>query len=222
MLGRLSGTGGSASSSSSSSSTRTTAGGAEQLDFDEEARKLWASLNLDPNAHKGGQWNPTDPIFRHPTGGGTIFVGNQTAAENLAYLQQLGVTRVVNCTTGASRIPNFHEGRGITYYTFTISNWQTCVNATHTSVLSFANPMFAFIEEAISNGESVLVHCLAGAHRAGTTGCACLMHFAGLDAPTAIRTAKRCRPIIDPIGQLPEFLVRLQRAKEAEEPQQQG
>jgi hypothetical protein len=220
MLGRLSGSSSSSSSAAASSSSR--GGGGEQLDFDEEARKLWASLNLDPDAHKGGQWNPTDPIYRHPTGGGTIYVGNQTAAENLAYLQQLGVTRVVNCTTGASRIPNFHEGRGMMYYTFTISNWQTCVNATHASVLAFANPMFAFIEEAISQGDSVLVHCLAGAHRAGTTGCACLMHFAGMDVPTAIRTAKRCRPIIDPIGQLPEFLVRLHRAKDAEQLHLQG
>ena len=36
----------------------------------------------------------------------------------------------------------------------------------------------------------------------GTTGCACLIHFAGMDVDTAIRTAKRCRPIIDPIGQV--------------------
>ena len=108
-------------------------------------------------------------------------------------------------------------------------------------MLAFANPMFSFIEEAIGKGESVLVHCLAGAHRAGivdrtydtrgphahqsdllfthpsiipsicctfllylsgTTGCACLIHFAGMDVDTAIRTAKRCRPIIDPIGQV--------------------
>jgi hypothetical protein len=26
------------------------------------------------------------------------------------------------------------------------------------------------------------VHCLAGAHRAGTTGCACLIYFAGTDS----------------------------------------
>lgn len=38
--------------------------------------------------------------------------------------------------------------------------------------------MFDFIDNAIANGGSVLIHCLAGAHRAGTTGCACLVHFA--------------------------------------------
>ena len=31
----------------------------------------------------------------------------------------------------------------------------------------------------------------------------------GMDPQTAITTAKRCRSIIDPIGQLPEFLQRL-------------
>jgi protein-tyrosine phosphatase len=73
--------------------------------------------------------------------------------------------------------------------------------------------MFDFIEEAISRGESVLVHCLAGAHRAGTTGVACLIHFAQLPVMDAISIAKRCRPIIDPIGQLPQFLIRLQDAE---------
>ena len=34
----------------------------------------------------------------------------------------------------------------------------------------------------------------------------------GMDVPTAITTAKHCRSIIDPIGQLPEFLKRLYMA----------
>jgi hypothetical protein len=37
----------------------------------------------------------------------------------------------------------------------------------------------------------------------------------GMDVQTAVMVAKRCRPIIDPIGQLPDFLHRLQRAEEA-------
>lgn len=81
--------------------------------------------------------------------------------------------------------------------------------------VAFTRPLFEFIDSAISRGENVLVHCLAGAHRAGTTGVACLIHYAKLPANEAIIIAKRCRPIIDPIGQLPEFLFRLQRAEEA-------
>ena len=58
------------------------------LDFDEEARALWARLNLDYDKRPGSKlWNPVDPIWRHPGGGGIIYVGNQTAAENLQLLK---------------------------------------------------------------------------------------------------------------------------------------
>lgn len=65
----------------------------QMLDFDDEARALWARLNLDYDARNKGSWNPTDPIFCHPTGNGKIFVGNQTAAENLTYLRYETGTR---------------------------------------------------------------------------------------------------------------------------------
>lgn len=60
---------------------------AENLDFDQEAHSLWEKLNLDPAARKVGLWNPLDSIWRHPEGGGTIYVGNQTAAENISLLR---------------------------------------------------------------------------------------------------------------------------------------
>jgi hypothetical protein len=41
----------------------------QQLDFDAEARALWARLNLDPNSRTHGHWNALDSIYRHPTGG---------------------------------------------------------------------------------------------------------------------------------------------------------
>lgn len=120
----------------------------------------------------------------------------------------------MNCTHGESKIPDYHKDK-LEYFTFPISHWPLYVNSTNASVIDFTQPMFDFIEEAIANGDSVLVHCLAGAHRAGTTGVSCLIHFARLPAMDAIMIAKRCRPIIDPIGQLPEFLRRLERAEEA-------
>lgn len=86
-------------------------------------------------------------------------------------------------------------------------------NSSDSSIIKFSKPLFDFIDDSIENGESVLVHCLAGAHRAGTTGCACLVHYAGLDVATAIKTAKRLRSIIDPIGHLPDFLHRLYKAE---------
>jgi len=190
-------------------------GPVETLDFDDEARKLWARLNLDPRAIQGNKWNPVDAIWRHPSGCGTIFVGNQTAAENIQMLRQLGITHVVNCTVGSSQIPNFHENKdsGITYFRFPISFWSSNVDQSDASVVAFMLPMFTFVEEAVASGGCVLVHCLAGAHRAGTTGCALLMHFADMDVYKAVHTAKQLRPIIEPIGTLGMFLQRFQKAR---------
>lgn len=42
-------------------------------------------------------------------------------------------------------------------------------------VAQFFNPVHSFIDGAINDGKNVLVHCMAGAHRAGTTGVSYLM-----------------------------------------------
>ena len=66
-----------------------------------------------------------------------------------------------------------------------------------------------WIDEATANGHSVLIHCLAGAHRAGSTAIAFLMHARGLDVREATIAAKRCRPCIEPLGGFAGLLVRL-------------
>ena len=60
----------------------------------------------------------------------------------------------------------------------------------------------------------MLIHCFAGAHRAGTTGVAWLMHAERLSAADALRVAQRCRPIIDPksYAELYSLLLMLQQA----------
>lgn len=187
----------------------------ETIDFDAEGRALLARLNLELNARNNvGLWNPMDPIWRHPTGGGTIYVGNEKAAASLSLLNSCEITRVVNCTSGFRKIPDFYVGE-LRYFNFDISNWTSIVDNSDESMLQFVRPLFQFIEDAVSRGYSVLVHCLAGAHRAGTTGIACLIHFAGMDVAAAVRAAKICRPIIDPIGRFPDFLKRLYQAEAA-------
>ena len=138
------------------------------LDFDEEAYKLFARLNLDVSLGNSRWGDPVSPIYRHLTGGGVIYVGNQTAAENIKYLKESNITHIVNCTYGSSAIPNYHEKNGIKYYRFPISNWFEFVNSTNASTMLFCNDLFTFVDSAISSNQNVLVHCLAGAHRAGT------------------------------------------------------
>ena len=90
-----------------------------ESEFDAESRLIWNKLNLDVTTFKRGQWNAMDPIWRNPSTNGTIYVGNQTAAENLALLQSVGISYIVNCTTGDKRVPNFHEEK-LRYLTFPV------------------------------------------------------------------------------------------------------
>lgn len=185
-------------------------GATRTTNYDDEARKLWARLNLDPTKDNNGPYNSLDPIWRHPETGGTIYVGNEVAAKSLNILQGHNITHVVNCTDS---IPLYHErrqGAPITYLRFDITSHYHRAR-TEKEAVSFAQPMLDFVTDALSRGKNVMVHCLAGAHRAGTTGVICLMHFAKLSAKDATFIAKQCRPIIDPICDFPLFLARLER-----------
>jgi len=67
------------------------------------------------------------------------------------------------------------------------------------NILLFFKPLFDFIDEAVSGGGNVLIHCVAGAHRAGTSTCAYLMHRDKTMSPDeAIAYCKVRRPIVDP------------------------
>ena len=86
-----------------------------------------------------------------------------------------------------------------------------CSRATP-QVLQFMGVCFSFIDRAVRAGRSVLVHCLAGAHRAGTTGIAYLMHAVPMSRLAATAAAKRLRPVVDPFGRLGELLDLTERA----------
>lgn len=182
----------------------------ESVDFNQAGLDLHKRLGI-VGGNGGSTYNTMDPIFTHATTGGTIYVGNESAARSLQSLRERGITHVVNCTHGFSAIPNYHP-TAFAYLTFEIAEWSQKIGPSDDSAAAFVAPLWAFIDSALAQGGSVLVHCLAGAHRAGTTGCACLIHYGRiLDVPTAIRTAQSLRRIIDPIGRLPHFLNRVLR-----------
>ena len=77
---------------------------------------------------------------------------------------------------------------------------------TKPGVVRYFRVFFDFIEKALNKGQNVLIHCLAGAHRAGTTGCAWLLYANNLSADDAIKLGKARRDTIDPIGNFPQLL----------------
>mmetsp|Transcript_37390 Transcript_37390/g.84703 ORF Transcript_37390/g.84703 Transcript_37390/m.84703 type:complete len:138 (-) Transcript_37390:344-757(-) len=133
-------------------------------------------------------------------------------------------------------MPNFHERDKskptITYLRFPTSFWMQHER----NLAAFVTPLFDFVDRALGKGENVLVHCLAGAHRAGTTGCLLLMYKAAMSPAEAIRcmwlcvrlpvhldsirvrchsAAQRLRPVIDPIGSLPQLLQKYSELRKA-------
>lgn len=96
-------------------------------------------------------------------------------------------------------LPNYCSGAGKQkYYKFNIANWQSAGHADYrdrgmTEQVAHIDRMLSWVDSALGEGGSVLIHCLAGAHRAGTTGILCLMHKGGLGAEAATAAAKAAR-----------------------------
>jgi len=202
-------------------------------DWDEEARKLFQRLNIDAGGGRD-KYRNVDAVYCHPTTGAKLFIGNQTAARSESVLVGEAIFHVVNCQDASSA--NFFEGDPRFHYRrFPVSHWwqHDGMDAPDGVLKFFEDGCHGWIADALAGGHNVMVHCLAGAHRAGTTGVSFMMRaapprpsfvfsfFLGVaaslgegrfDTATAIKLAKFQRPIVDPFGQLHELLMRLEAA----------
>ncbi|CAD7963214.1 unnamed protein product [Amoebophrya sp. A25] len=126
-----------------------------------------------------------------------VYIGTKEAAYSEKLLADLKITSIVNCL-GASNSKNKFELRTnqFRYFRFDIASFprlllehdksgdsrssSTNHNTTEAQeqlqeVLRFFRPLFDFVDEQLREGRNVLIHCLAGAHRAGATGVAYCM-----------------------------------------------
>ena len=182
---------------------------ARDEDWDAEAKKLLGRVNVSLQSRTA--FNHLDCIYQHPTTQAKLFVGNQTAARNVQLLEAENIYRIVNCQELTSC--NFFEGDArFEYRRFPVSRWREAVNTDEDILNFFEEGCHAWIAQNLEAGRNVLVHCLAGAHRAGTTGVSFMMREGRFGADTAIRLAKSLRPVIDPFGSLLELLERLEKA----------
>ena len=167
------------------------------------------------------QYNHLDVIYTHPKTGAKIFCGDRIASVSPGLLDSNGIKNLVNCTFGVGEIKNVFENvnegefkNKYKYYRFPISTFSEHFTETEESVNNFVDPLYKFIDYAlIERKENVLIFCLAGAHRAGTTATSCLIYYEKMDPDTAIKVAKSRRNVIDPIHKLPYFLMRVYDAK---------
>ena len=168
-------------------------------------------LSLQDQPGPGSFYEDVSPIFKLPNGG-TFYIGNIRAAASAPTLEAHGITHIINAQDVNTE--NFHErDPRYTYLRFPIAHWWSAgdMNSNH-GVRKFYEPLFGFVEKALKEGKNVMVHCLAGAHRAGTSGISMVMYLMKLSAPQAVMFVKERRPIVDPIGSFPDLLGKLERA----------
>lgn len=182
----------------------------QELDYNQEAHRLFSAFGLD-GSRSVSSYHDMDKIWVDRSTGGAIYVGNETAAKGpMEELNRRNITHVVNCTDD---MPNFLEGNGPEYFRFNVARHHH-ICTTPQALSDFVGELFSFIDAALAKGASVLVHCLAGAHRAGTTGCLLLMHKEGFGVDDAVRAAQALRPVINPIGHLPLLLERFDQMRQ--------
>lgn len=182
---------------------------------------VFGSLPSKGNSGGDGSYQDVDVLWTHPESNGLLYVGNDRAAKNEAFLRDLKVTAIVNCTRPSKhgQLNNYHKHTGrFRYYDLPMAHWdeyclETPNGAEYTTdaekfeaCLRFLLPAMIFCLRSLKRGECVLVHCLAGAHRAGTMGILTLMHFQGMAGSDAIKLAKKLRPVIEPISNFPKLI----------------
>mmetsp|Transcript_13734 Transcript_13734/g.33267 ORF Transcript_13734/g.33267 Transcript_13734/m.33267 type:complete len:223 (+) Transcript_13734:124-792(+) len=209
-----------------------------RVDYDEEGRKLLARVHLldgegsesqDAAASAVRRFHAySNAIYRDPKTGGTIHVGNHMAAESLDKLNTMTPApcrRIVYCLDGwGNKGKPFQDDPEFTYLSFNIGWWRQTLGINNRDdpikVLEYFQPLFDFLDNELKDGRAILIHCLAGAHRAGTAGIASLMYLTGMSAEEATKTAKSLRPVINPISDFPRLLKTLEEGLKLKAQQQ--
>ncbi|XP_063859950.1 dual specificity protein phosphatase 3-like isoform X1 [Scylla paramamosain] len=116
------------------------------------------------------------------------------AAKNKAYLQKMGVTHVLNTAQGnkfatVDTDASFYENVGIKYMGMKLLDFPSA------NIAQYFESGADFIEEALSGGGKILVHCFMGISRSSTIACAYLMLKKNMTAVDAIQTLRRNRAI---------------------------
>uniref|UniRef100_A0A452H9P8 Dual specificity protein phosphatase n=1 Tax=Gopherus agassizii TaxID=38772 RepID=A0A452H9P8_9SAUR len=130
-----------------------------------------------------------------------LYLGSARDSANMETLAQLGIRYVLNVTPN---LPNlFEEQGGFRYKQIPISDhWSQ-------NLARFFPEAIAFIDEAVSQNCSILVHCLAGVSRSVTVTVAYLMQRLSLSLNDAYDLVKRKKADISPnfnfMGQLLDF-----------------
>ena len=130
-----------------------------------------------------------DAVWAHPGSGARLHIGNCIAASDRELLREHSIGLIVVCAT--EQLSHHRADPTIEYLRFYLAGWPD-------SSLELFRPLKEAVEEALVAGHGVLVHCLAGAHRAGAVGVGLVMLLEGARLDTALASVKARRAVVDP------------------------
>mmetsp|Transcript_12078 Transcript_12078/g.26697 ORF Transcript_12078/g.26697 Transcript_12078/m.26697 type:complete len:280 (-) Transcript_12078:74-913(-) len=159
-------------------------------------------------------YKPCSAIWTHPTSGGQLFIANQASATSKDVLQEHKVGFIVNCLDYLGTPAPFHDDPDVRYLYYPVAYWREAASdRSPKSVARVLAPLLGSVRDNLEKGGSVMIHCLAGCHRAGTAGVAGLMELCNLDFKSALCAAKVARPSVDPMAHLQALLRKFELAK---------
>lgn len=118
-----------------------------------------------------------------------LFLGSSFNAYNKNELNKKQINIILNVT---DEISNFYETENkLTYYKFPIKD------NNNDDISSILNETYNIIENHISNGDKILIHCYMGASRSASVVIHYIMKKYGLSYETTLRLIKNKRPIVN-------------------------
>ena len=140
------------------------------VDYNEAAEEVFAELGVDPNAPT--EEDSMNCVYKHRNGS-LLYVGDQRSVRNPDFLRRLNIRGIVNCTHNMPNTPV----EDFSYYRFPVGKWRQHCNDKIEHLKEFIEQMLDFVEDLLDSGCSILLHCVAGAHRSGATAVLLVMHF---------------------------------------------
>lgn len=139
-----------------------------------------------------------------------LYLGSIAAAQSSFSIRSLGITHIL--TVADSIQPKFPKR--IHYKIVEVTDED------HTPLLPHFDECVEFIQRAISEGGSVLVHCLAGVSRSASVVAAYLMKVEEMALNEALKHIRQKRPLVSPnpgfMRQLEEYGQGLKPAEQLE------
>ncbi|XP_047545576.1 dual specificity protein phosphatase 13-like isoform X1 [Vanessa atalanta] len=151
-----------------------------------------SSFRSRPYTGLGVTYNPTPDVNEVYPG---LFVGDAVAAKDKVFLRRMGINYVLNTAEGKryTQVDTDHlyyrDCPGLRYKGFQLMDLPT------TDISKYFHIAASFIDEGISRGGRVLVHCMMGVSRSATCAIAFLMIKRGMTLTEALALVRSRRDI---------------------------